>query len=64
MLLNKSNLQNFQLNFEINSITLKMRNLLSWMASLTLHTVAIWTFPFHQNAGKNSDDFLDLTLAQ
>ena len=28
------------------------------------HTVAIWTFPFHQNSVKKSDDFLDLTLAQ
>ena len=29
-----------------------------------LHTVAIWTFPFHQNSVKKSDDFQDLTLAQ
>ena len=28
------------------------------------HTVAIWTFPFHQNPMKKSDDFPDLTLAQ
>ena len=28
------------------------------------HTVAIWTFPFHQNSVKKSDDFVDLTLAQ
>ena len=28
------------------------------------HTVAIWTFPFHQNSVKKSDDFQDLTLAQ
>ena len=28
------------------------------------HTVAIWTFPFHQNSAKKSDDFVDLTLAQ
>ena len=28
------------------------------------HTVAIWTFPFHQNPVKKSDDFPDLTLAQ
>ena len=31
---------------------------------VTVHTVAIWTFPFHQNSVKNSDDFQDLTLAQ
>ena len=30
----------------------------------TVHTVAIWTFPFHQNPVKKSDDFPDLTLAQ
>ena len=30
----------------------------------TTHTVAIWTFPFHQNSVKKSDDFQDLTLAQ
>ena len=30
----------------------------------TYHTVAIWTFPFHQNPVKKSDDFPDLTLAQ
>ena len=29
-----------------------------------VHTVAIWTFPFHQNSVKKSDDFQDLTLAQ
>ena len=30
----------------------------------TLHTVAIWTFPFHQNSAKKGDDFQDLILAQ
>ena len=29
-----------------------------------MHTVAIWTFPFHQNLVKKSDDFQDMTLAQ
>ena len=31
---------------------------------VAMHTVAIWTFPFHQNPVKKSDDFPDLTLAQ
>ena len=29
-----------------------------------MHTVAIWTFPFHQNSVKKSDDLPELTLAQ
>ncbi len=28
------------------------------------HTIAIWTFSFHQNSEKINDEFLDLTLAQ
>ena len=28
------------------------------------HTVAIWTFPFHQNSMKKKDDFPNLILAQ
>ena len=34
------------------------------LAAAGMHTVAIWTFPFHQNPVKKSDDFPDLTLAQ
>ena len=31
--------------------------------SIAMHTVAIWTFSFHQNSVEKSDDFVDLTLA-
>ena len=34
-----------------------------WDKWVPMHTVAIWTFPFHQNSVKKSDDFEDLTLA-
>ena len=43
-----------------NSLRFKNGKILS----LILHTVAIWTFSFHQNSVKKSDDFVDLTLAQ
>ena len=31
------------------------------LSLLATHTVAIWTFPFHQNSVKKSDNFQDLT---
>ena len=52
--------------FELKKNNIILRNTAFFIRDRAEHiiTVAIWTFPFHQNSVKKSDDFLDLILAQ